>query len=168
MPESILPIVFCIALFVLRIIHKRYLVALSARIAMSAMLVATAIAHFVFTKGMAMMLPEVVPARTALVYFTGIIEAMAAIGLLVPKFQKLTGWLLICFFVLLLPANIYATLIHVNIKTGALDGSGPSYLWYRIPLQLVFIGWVYLSSVNPVMERKEQMGRGALKWSGSE
>lgn len=150
MPEMILPIVFCIALLVLKIKHDEYQFALSARIAMAAMLVTTAIAHFVFTKGMSMMLPNFIPYKTALVYITGIIEAMAAAGILISKYQKLTGVLLIVFFVLIIPANIYSTLNQVDMKNATFEGAGPNYLWYRIPLQVFFIAWVYFSYVRPV------------------
>jgi hypothetical protein len=43
----------------------------------------------------------------------------------------------------MLPANIKAAINNINYQTGALNGNGPSYLWFRIPLQLFFIFWVY-------------------------
>lgn len=158
MPEIILPIVFCIALLILKMIHKRYLFALSARIAMAAMLVTTAIAHVVFAEGMSMMLPDVIPYRTGLVYLTGVLEAAAAIGLLIPTYRKLAAWLLIAFFVLILPANIYAAMNHVNLETATFDGDGPGYLWYRIPLQVFFIAWVYFSCIRPIADKKKGFG----------
>lgn len=154
MPEIILPIVFCIALLILKRIHKKYLIALSARIAMATMLVSTAIAHVVFAKGMSMMLPDSIPYKTELVYFTGMLEAGATIGLLLPRYRKLTGVLLIVFFICLLPANIYAAMKHVNRERAAFDGDGLDYLWYRIPLQAFFIAWVYFSSVKPISDKK--------------
>jgi len=156
MPEIILPIVFCIALLILKWIHKKYLFALSARIAMAVMLVTTAIAHVVFAEGMSMMIPEVIPYKTALVYITGMLEATAAVGLLIPTYKKLTGWLLIVFFILLLPANIYAAMKHVNLESAAFDGDGPSYLWYRVPLQVFFIAWVYFSCIRPNADKKKK------------
>lgn len=147
--EIILLGTFLISLIVLRIKYKQYKFALSGRIAMSAMLVLTTVGHFLFTKGMAMMLPDFIPYRFELVYFTGFIEMAAAIGLLLPKYSKATAWLLIIFFIVLLPANIYAAIHRVNLQTAAFDGSGPEYLWFRIPLQLFFITWVYLSAIYP-------------------
>ncbi len=155
MPEIILPIVFCIALLILKMIHKKYLFALSARIAMAVMLVTTAIAHVVFAEGMSMMLPEVIPYKTGLVYITGLLEAAAAVGLLIHAYKKLTGWLLIVFFILLLPANIYAAMKHVNLESAAFDGDGPNYLWYRVPLQLFFITWVYFSCIRSIPDNKK-------------
>lgn len=139
---------FLISLAVFKLAGKQYEEARSARVAMSAMLIMTAIGHFLFTKGMVMMLPDIVPYRTELVYFTGVIEIAAAIGLCLSRFRKLTAWLLIIFFTLLLPANIYQATHHVNLEKATFDGSGPNYLWFRIPLQLFFIGWVYLSSLH--------------------
>ncbi|MEN6455397.1 MAG: hypothetical protein ABFD10_14165 [Prolixibacteraceae bacterium] len=112
---------------------------------MSAMLLFTAIGHFVFTTGMAMMLPDFVPYKTETVYLTGIIEIAAAIGLLIPRFRVITAWLLITFFLLVLPANIYAAVNRVNYQRAAIEGPGPAYLWFRVPLQLFFIIWTYLS-----------------------
>jgi uncharacterized membrane protein len=116
---------------------------------MSAMLAFTALAHFAFSSGMAMMLPGFIPYKTAVIYLTGIIEIAAAIGLFVPTVRLLTAWLLLAFFVLILPANIYAAMKHLDYQKGTLDGRGPSYLWVRIPLQILFIVWVYVSTMRP-------------------
>ncbi|SJN18256.1 hypothetical protein FM107_01260 [Sphingobacterium sp. JB170] len=148
MPEIILPIVFFIALFILKIMNKGLQYALSARIAMATMLVITGVAHFFYTEGMAMMLPDFIPYKMPIVYLTGIIEIIAAIGMLLPKYQNLTGWLVILFFVLILPSNIYSAIQHVNMEAATYEGEGAIYLWYRIPLQLFFIGWVYFSCIN--------------------
>jgi len=141
-------IVFAIALLAIKIIFHKYEIALSARIAMSAMLVVTAIGHFAYTRGMKLMIPSFIPFKTEIVYLTGIIEIMAAIGLLIPQFRVLSAWLLILFFVLLLPANIKAAIEHVNFEKGTYDGKGLNYLWTRIPLQIIFIIWTYLSSIR--------------------
>ena len=147
-PLLVLLISFVAGVFVIYWITKEYNFVLSARIAMSAMLVFTAIGHFAFTKGMALMIPEFIPYRIELVYLTGVLEIIAAIGLFIPALRVLTAWLLILFFILMLPANIYAALKHINYQTGAFDGNGPIYLWFRIPLQILFIIWVYLSAIR--------------------
>lgn len=89
------------------------------------------------------MLPPVMPARAALVYITGFIEIIAAIGLMIPAVQKETAMLLILFFILILPANIYAAINNIDYQKGTKDGPGKSYLWFRVPLQVLFIVWVY-------------------------
>lgn len=147
MPEIILISAFIISLVSIKLIKGNYQFALSGRIAMSAMLLLTAGAHFGFDEGMALMIPDFIPYRLELVYLTGLIEAAAAIGLLIPRYQRATGWFLVAFFIVLLPFNIYACLNQVNIQTATFDGDGVNYLWFRIPLQIFFIGWIYLSAI---------------------
>lgn len=112
------------------------------------MLVFTATAHFAFSKGMAMMLPDFIPYKTETVYLTGIIEIAAAVGLFIPNLRIVTGWLLIAFFILILPANIYAAIKNIDYQKGTSDGSGLMYLWFRIPLQILFIAWTYFSAIK--------------------
>ena len=148
MPEIVLISVFIISLVIIKLVRGNYQFALSGRIAMAAMLLLTAGAHFGFDKGMTLMMPNFIPYKLELVYLTGVIQAAAAIGLLMPKYQHKTAWFLVAFFILLLPFNIYACLNHVNIETAKFDGDGINYLWFRIPLQVFFIGWVYLSAIK--------------------
>lgn len=120
----------------------------AGQISMAVMLLFTAIGHFVFTDGMTQMIPEFMPAKKQLVYLTGIMEILFAIGLLLPKYKKVVAWVLIVFFLLILPANIKASIENINYQTGELDGNGLLYLWFRIPLQLLFIFWVYFSTLK--------------------
>ena len=115
----------------------------SGRTAMSLMLAFTAIGHFKFTDGMAMMMPPFIPAKKQIVLVTGVIEILAAIGLLVTSTVKITGVLLIIFFVLILPANIYAAMKKVDLEKADNTGNGINYLWFRIPEQIFFIAWIY-------------------------
>ncbi|QGY45743.1 hypothetical protein GM418_19325 [Maribellus comscasis] len=131
-----------------KIARGNYNVALAGRIAMSVMLVFTAMAHFKFTQGMTMMLPEFIPHREIIVWLTGVIEIAAAVGLLIPSLRFVTAWLLIVFFTLILPANVYASFHNVNYQEATFTGNGVNYLWFRIPLQILFILWVYFSSIK--------------------
>lgn len=147
-PLFVLIVTFAIAAVAGKFTQNAYNFALSARIAMAVMLLFTAIGHFVFTKGMAMMVPNFIPFKTGAVYLTGLIEIAAAIGLFIPGLRVVTAWLLIVFFVAMLPANINAAVQEINYQKGTLDGHGVTYLWFRVPLQLLFIAWVYLSAVR--------------------
>ncbi|OQD43190.1 hypothetical protein BUL40_04945 [Croceivirga radicis] len=147
-PLIILFVTFIGSLIAIKFIRKEYDFALAARIAMALMLVFTAVGHFVFTKGMSMMIPPFIPFKENMVYLTGIFEIVLAIGLLIPKFKVISGWTLIVFLLLMLPANIYASLHNVNYQKGTLDGNGVSYLWFRIPLQILFIVWTYFSAIR--------------------
>lgn len=147
-PLIVLILTFFTALVAIKLLKGIYAYALAARIAMAGMLFFTAVGHFVFTEGMALMLPAFIPHKQVIVLLSGVIEITAAIGLLVPGLRAITGWLLIIFFILILPANIYAAMHRVDFQTPSLEGPGPDYLWFRVPLQFFFIAWVYLSSIR--------------------
>lgn len=147
-PLIILLSSFLISLIVIKITNKEYDFALSGRIAMSIMLLFTAIGHFAFTKGMSMMIPKFIPYKETFVHLTGIFEILLAIGLLIPRFKYISGWTLIIFLLLMLPANIYASINNINYQKGTFDGNGLAYLWFRIPLQFLFIAWTYFSAIR--------------------
>lgn len=147
-PLLVLLIGFAISLVAIKIITKTYDYKLAARIAMSLMLLFTAFGHFVFTKGMTMMIPEIIPYKELIVYATGFVELSLAIGILITKYSSLGAWVLIIFFIVLLPANIYAAIHNINYQNGTFDGHGLSYLWFRIPLQILFIFWTYCSTIR--------------------
>ena len=142
-PLIVLICAFLVSLLITRVLRKRYDYILSGNIAMALMLFFTAFGHFLFLNGMANMLPENVPARRLIIIFTGVLEAALGAGLLLSTTRRLTGILLIAFFIAVLPANIYAALHHINTETGEPTGPGPHYLWFRIPLQILFMAWVY-------------------------
>ena len=139
---------FAISLIVTKLFTKTFDYPLSGRIAMAVMLTFTAIGHFAFTKGMAMMLPDFIPFKTKVIYLTGIIEILAAAGLLISGINVWAGWALTVFFILLLPGNIKAAIRHIDYEKGTFDGKGPHYLWFRIPLQILFIVWTYISAIK--------------------
>lgn len=139
---------FLICLLVLKLTKKQLDYQLAGKISMAIMLLFTALGHFMFTKGMASMIPTIIPFKTELVYATGLMEILFAIGLIYPKYSYLTGVTLIIFFILILPSNIKASIDGLNYQTGKLDGQGLSYLWFRVPLQILFILWVFFSAVK--------------------
>lgn len=147
-PLIVLIAVSLISLFILKIIHGKYDFAVSARIGISVMLLFTALGHFLFPEGMTLMIPDFIPFKKEMVYVTAFIEIIGALGLHSPQIRPLTAWLLILFFILILPANIKASLDHVNYQKGTFNGTELAYLWFRIPLQILFILWIYLSSIK--------------------
>jgi uncharacterized membrane protein len=147
-PLIVLIASFMISLIIIKLVQKEYRPALSARIALSVMLIFTASGHFLYTTGMEMMIPSLIPFRRELVIFTAFIEIAAAIGLHIKKYRRLTAWLLILFFIAVLPANINAAVEGLDYTTGTYEGEGVAYLWFRVPLQLFFIFWTYFSSLR--------------------
>jgi len=145
---SMKPLIVLLATFALwalscRIFTGDFEFGLAGRVALSFMLLFTAIGHFVFTKGMTMMIPPFLPFRTGLVYLTGLMEIVAAIILHFSAYTVITGWFLIAFFILLLPANIYAAINRIDYEKATTAGKGLGYLWFRVPFQLVLIGWTW-------------------------
>lgn len=147
-PLLVLLTAFLIGLLAIKRSKGKFNVVMAANVAMATMLLFTSIGHFVFPKGMAMMLPSFLPEKEAVVFLTGLLEIVAAIGLLLPSWRTTTGNLLILFFVLILPANIIASAKGLNIEKGTGTGPGLAYLWFRVPLQLLFIAWVYYFSIK--------------------
>jgi len=120
----------------------------SGKIAMAVMLLFTSLGHFRFGKGMELMIPAGIPFKRMLVWITGIMEIGASIGILVPSLSRDTGLFLLVFFILLFPANVHAAFSRVNFEKADHSGKGPGYLWFRVPLQLFLMAWVYFFVVR--------------------
>ncbi|MGX5821015.1 DoxX family protein [Chitinophaga lutea] len=133
----------------LRVATGHWDLILSGNIALCAMLCMAAVGHIIYLRGMQLMLPDFVPFKKEVVILTGLLEVAAGIALLFPATRRLTGLLLIAYFILILPSNIYAAFKHVNLATAAYDGKGPSYLWIRVPEQVLYIFWAWYFSVRP-------------------
>ncbi|MES2428861.1 MAG: hypothetical protein V4560_17900 [Bacteroidota bacterium] len=146
-PLIVLIAVFIIATIVSRLFLNDWNLPLAGNIAMCFMLFLTASGHVLFTKGMEMMLPTFVPFKTFVIYFTGIAEVLLGIALLISPLRSLAGVALLILFGLMLPANIYAAMKHIDIEKATYTGPGLGYLWFRIPLQILFIAWVFYFSI---------------------
>lgn len=125
--------------------------AIRARVGITLFFTFSAIGHFIRTEGMAEMLPPSVPYRIELIYITGILELLGAIGVWIPRLTKLTGFLLILMLIGLLPANIYSAINRVEFGGHA---AGPAYLLVRIPFQLFAIWWTYFATEQAWFRRK--------------
>ena len=62
---------------------------LSGRIALGATMVITGLFHFIWTKGMILMMPDFMPFKKMFVYVTGILEILVAPGLLLQQTKNL-------------------------------------------------------------------------------
>jgi len=118
---------------------------LRGRVGLALMFLFTASGHFIRTRPMSEMLPSWVPRRIAIIYVTGVLEMVGAIGLLTSQAYRLAGTCLLLFLVAVLPANIYAALNRVGMGG---HEQGPAYLLVRVPLQLVIMGWTYWFAVR--------------------
>ena len=125
--------------------RRKYPVRFFGKLAMSLMLIATGVTHFTKTAAMVQSMPGFISYKSEVVYATGIIELLAALFLLAPRFSSLVSILLILFLLCVLPANVTGSIKRVDL--GGMN-MGPLYLLFRIPLQLFFIGWIYYFGIR--------------------
>ncbi|MCF2218608.1 hypothetical protein H9Q08_04755 [Chryseobacterium sp. PS-8] len=141
---TILFTTFILALFSTRIFQEDWNFVFSGNLGMAVFIIFTGFSHFKFQKGMAMMIPDFIPAKLFWVYITGIIEIAAGIGLMIPSIRELTAILLIVFYVLVFIANINSSRKKINIFKADFTGPGMAYLYKeRIPMQIILIVWTW-------------------------
>ncbi len=80
-----------------------------------------------------------------LVWISGVAEIAGGIGLLIPRLRWWAGWGLIALLIAVFPANIYMAVSPQSIS----DLHYPRWsLWLRLPLQIVFIAWVWYAGLR--------------------
>lgn len=135
---------FILALLGTIVFHGKPDYVFSGNLGMAVFIIFTGISHFKFQKGMEMMIPDFIPAKMFWVYFTGLLEIAAGIGLMIPAIRDLTAILLIIFYVLVFVANINSSKKNINIFKADYTGPGMRYLYVeRIPMQVILIGWTW-------------------------
>ncbi|AQW95135.1 DoxX family protein [Elizabethkingia anophelis] len=141
---SILFSVFIIALLATKIIQGEWNWTFSGNLGMAVFIIFTGFSHFKFQKGMALMIPDFIPYKMFWVYFTGVLEIAAGIGLMIPQLRETTAILLIVFYVVVFIANINSSKKRINIFKADYTGPGMKYLYKeRIPMQIILIVWTW-------------------------
>ena len=141
---SILFSVFIIALLATKIIQGEWNWTFSGNLGMAVFIIFTGFSHFKFQKGMALMIPDFIPYKMFWVYFTGVLEIAAGIGLMIPQLRETTAILLIVFYVVVFIANINSSKKRINIFKADYTGPGLKYLYKeRIPMQIILIVWTW-------------------------
>ena len=103
----------------------------------------------------AAMIPDPLPNGLWVIYLTGVFEIAGAIGLLIPQTRRLAGICLVLLLVAMFSANVNAALNDLR-----LGGQDPPSLWLRTPMQLLYIGMVWWTSVRaPAKEDGRLYGR---------
>lgn len=95
------------------------------------------------------MMPKWLPYPEAMNIISGLAEMAGAIGVLIPRLQRLTGWCLVALLIAIFPANI-------NVALNGWPGvSIPAWaLWARLPLQFALLYWVYFACLLPKPEKR--------------
>ncbi|MYL35008.1 hypothetical protein GLW08_18315 [Pontibacillus yanchengensis] len=98
--------------------------------------------HFIFVDNFTTIIPNSLPFKAEIVYITGVIEIILAVGLLLPTTRKVSGKWTAIFLVAVFPANIYSAI------EGIPSSINPIFLWVRLAFQPLLIWWVIAVSKN--------------------
>ena len=121
----------------------------SVRLALVCMFVFTGATHFSSMKyDYAAMVPELLPKDLWIIYLTGLLEIAGAAGLLVPRLRQTAAVCLVLLLLALFPANVNAALEGIPFR-----GEPPTSLWFRAPVQLLFVAAVWWSSIRAKRDR---------------
>jgi uncharacterized membrane protein len=116
----------------------------AGRNALVIMFLFTGFSHFSGLKhDFAAMIPAPLPDGLWVIYLTGLFEIAGAIGLLVPRTRRLAGICLVLLLVGLFSANVNAALNDIPLR-----GEAATPLWIRTPMQLLYIGMVWWTSIK--------------------
>ena len=134
----------------------------AGRGALAIMFLFTGISHFTSMKyDFAAMIPAPLPNDLWVIYLTGVLEIAGAIGLLIPQTRKLAGICLALYLVAVFPANIFAALNEVTLR-----GAAATPLWVRAPMQLLYIGMVWWTSIKEPASTQRSWGEPATTKRG--
>jgi uncharacterized membrane protein len=97
--------------------------------------------HFLRPETYLQIMPPYLPAPQLLVAVSGFAEIAGGIGLLVHPWRRAAAWGLIALLIAVFPANIYM------VQHPGQFHFAPWILWARLPLQAVFISWVWLVAI---------------------
>ena len=116
----------------------------AGRTGLAIMFLFTGATHFSSMKhDYAAMIPPPFTGSLWLITLTGIFEIAGAIGLLIPRTQKVAAICLLILLVALFPANVFAALNGIPFR-----GQPPTQLWIRALLQVFFIWSVWWTSIK--------------------
>lgn len=116
----------------------------AGRGALVIMFLFTGTSHFTSMKyDFAAMIPPPLPNDLWVIYLSGVFEIAGAVGLLIPRTRKLAGICLVLLLAALFPANVYAALNEIPLR-----GEAATPLWIRTPMQFLYIGMVWWTSIS--------------------
>ncbi len=99
---------------------------------------AAGINHFVNPDFYIRIMPPYLPWHLELVYLSGFFEIALGLLVMIPRYTRLAGWGLIALLIAIYPANI-----HMAVNSHLYPEVPAAFHLIRLPLQLVFIAWVW-------------------------
>ena len=112
---------------------------------------AAGLMHFIYDSELARITP--LPYALELVWLTGLMEFGFALYLLQNKQHPLTGLLIACFLLAVLPANIYMALERIPMFGKTLPDWAA---WLRVAMQLPLIALVLWATHRPAVVQRMQ------------
>jgi uncharacterized membrane protein len=113
--------------------------------ATGALFIAAGTLHFRFTRAYEAIVPPLFPAHHELVLISGACEILGGVGVLFPPTRRYAGWGLIALLVAVFPANV-----NMAVDARSFSQLAPGWaLAARLPLQALFLWWVYAICVKP-------------------
>ncbi|MBA3246820.1 MAG: DoxX family membrane protein [Pyrinomonadaceae bacterium] len=94
--------------------------------------------HFINPDFYLKIMPPYLPWHLFLIYLSGFCEIVLGVMLLIPRYTRVAAWGMIALLVAVFPANI-----HMAVNSELYPNIHPVALWFRLPLQAVFIAWAY-------------------------
>lgn len=109
-----------------------------ARVGLGAAFVVAGVAHFATPLPFLQHIPPWIPAATAVVYASGLVEIALGFALIAWRSrQRDVGLVTAAFLLAVWPTNIYVAVAGIDV-----DGlPGGLYPWIRLPFQVLFIAW---------------------------
>jgi len=99
--------------------------------------------HFIHPAAYLSIMPPWLPHPVAANWISGAAEIAGGIGILIKPLRPFAAWGLIALLIAIFPANI-----HMALQGGATYRLPDWLLWARLPLQFVFIAWVYFTCLR--------------------
>ena len=94
--------------------------------------------HFINPEFYLSIMPPAFPLHAEAVYISGFFEILGGISVLIAPLRKIAGCGLVALLICVYPANIY-----MAITPEAFPEISIGLLYFRLPLQFLFIYWAY-------------------------
>lgn len=117
---------------------NRPLLKLLFRLLLGLFFVVAGVNHFLNPQVYVGMIPPYLPYPEMLNLVSGAAEVAGGVGILIPRLRWLAAWGLVALLIAIFPANL-----HLALNGWAAHDIPRWVLWARLPLQAVFIAWVY-------------------------
>jgi uncharacterized membrane protein len=114
-----------------------------SKLLLTLLFVGAGVMHFLKPAFYLPAMPPWIPQPLAMIYISGACEIVGAIAILIPRLSSLAGWGLVALLIAVYPANI-----HMALKPELFPNLPGWLLWLRLPLQFVFIYWVWTATLR--------------------